>query len=45
MKRYIQGPMAEHPELLGLATEIVSAHVGNNAIAADPLPRLIQVGL
>ena len=34
--------MAEHPELLGLATEIVSAHVRNNAIAADELPRLIQ---
>ena len=34
--------MAEHPELLGLATEIVSAHVRNNAIAADQLPRLIQ---
>ena len=34
--------MAEHPELLGLATEIVSAHVSNNAIAADELPGLIQ---
>jgi predicted transcriptional regulator len=34
--------MAERPELLGLATEIVSAHVSNNAIAADQLPVLIQ---
>ncbi|MGC1412685.1 MAG: MucR family transcriptional regulator [Acetobacteraceae bacterium] len=34
--------MAERPELLGLATEIVSAHVSHNAIAADQLPRLIQ---
>ena len=34
--------MAEHPELLGLVTEIVSAHVRNNAVAADQLPRLIQ---
>jgi predicted transcriptional regulator len=35
-------PMAERPELLGLATEIVSAHVRNNAIAAEQLPGLIQ---
>ena len=34
--------MAERPELLGLATEIVSAHVSNNAVAADQLPGLIQ---
>ena len=34
--------MAERPELLGLATEIVSAHVRNNVIAADQLPGLIQ---
>jgi predicted transcriptional regulator len=34
--------MAERPELPGLATEIVSAHVRNNAIAADQLPGLIQ---
>ena len=34
--------MAEHPELLGLATEIVSAHVSHNAIATDQLPGLIQ---
>ena len=34
--------MAEHPELLGLATEIVSAHVMHNAVAADQLPGLIQ---
>ena len=37
--------MAERPELLGLATEIVSAHVRNNAIAADQLPGLIQTGV
>ena len=37
--------MAEHPELLGLATDIVSAHVSNNAIAADLLPGLISAGL
>jgi ROS/MUCR transcriptional regulator protein len=35
-------PMAEHPELPGLATEIVSAHVRNNAIAAEQLPGLIR---
>src|SRR5580704_2524274 len=34
--------MAARPELLGLASEIVSAHVRNNAIAADQLPGLIQ---
>ena len=34
--------MAERPELPGLATEIVSAHVSNNAIAVDQLPGLIQ---
>jgi predicted transcriptional regulator len=34
--------MAERPELLGLATNIVSAHVSHNAIAADQLPGLIQ---
>ena len=34
--------MAERPELLGLASEIVSAHVRNNAIAEDQLPGLIQ---
>ena len=34
--------MAERPELLGLATEIVSAHVSNNPIASDQLPGLIQ---
>ena len=32
--------MAERPELLGLATEIVSAHVSHNAIAADQLQGL-----
>jgi predicted transcriptional regulator len=34
--------MAERPELLGLATEIVSAHVRKNAIAAEQLPGLIR---
>ena len=34
--------MAERPELLGLASEIVSAHVRNNAVAAEQLPGLIQ---
>ena len=34
--------MAERPELLGLATEIVSAHVSHNPVAADQLPGLIQ---
>ena len=34
--------MAEHELLLGLATEIVSAHVRNNAAQADQLPGLIQ---
>jgi predicted transcriptional regulator len=34
--------MAERPELLGLATEIVSAHIRNSAIEADQLPGLIQ---
>jgi len=34
--------MAERPELLGLAAEIVSAHVSRNAVEADQLSRLIQ---
>ena len=37
--------MSENPnanELLELTTEIVSAHVGNNAIALGDLPQLIQ---
>ncbi len=37
--------MSEKPnanELLELTTEIVSAHVGNNAIALGDLPQLIQ---
>ena len=34
--------MAQRAELLGLATEIVSAHVRNNTIAANQLPGLIQ---
>jgi hypothetical protein len=37
----LEEPMAECPELLGLATEIISGHVSNNAIAADQLPGLI----
>ena len=35
-------PMAEREELLQLAADIVSAHVRNNALPADQLPRLIQ---
>jgi predicted transcriptional regulator len=34
--------MADHNQLLGLATEIVSAHVSNNRVATDQLPKLIQ---
>ena len=34
--------MAERPQLLALATEIVSAHVSHNAVAVDQLPGLIQ---
>ena len=34
--------MAERPELLGLATDIVSAHIANNAVRTDQLPGLIQ---
>ena len=34
--------MTEHEVILGLAAEIVSAHVSNNAVAADQLPGLIQ---
>jgi predicted transcriptional regulator len=34
--------MAERELLLGLAAEIVSAHVSNNAVPADQLPALIQ---
>jgi predicted transcriptional regulator len=34
--------MAEREQLLGLATEIVSAHVSHNAVAVDQLPSLIQ---
>ncbi len=29
-------------EVLGLTAQIVSAHVGHNAVAADALPGLIQ---
>ena len=34
--------MAERPQLLAMATEIVSAHVSHNAVAVDRLPGLIQ---
>jgi predicted transcriptional regulator len=34
--------MAERELLLGLAAEIVSAHVSNNAVQMDQLPALIQ---
>ena len=34
--------MAEHPELLGLAAQIVSAHVSHNAVPSDELPGLIR---
>ena len=34
--------MAERPQLLAMATEIVSAHVSRNAVAVDQLPGLIQ---
>jgi predicted transcriptional regulator len=34
--------MAERELLLGLATEIISAHVSNNVVAPDELPSLIQ---
>ncbi len=34
--------MAERDKMLGLAAQIVSAHVSNNALAADQLPTLIQ---
>ena len=34
--------MAEREVVLGLAAEIVSAHVSNNAVLTDQLPALIQ---
>jgi predicted transcriptional regulator len=34
--------MADHEQLLTLASDIVSAHVSNNTILADQLPALIQ---
>ena len=34
--------MADHEQLLTLASEIVSAHVSNNAVPPDQLPSLIQ---
>ena len=30
------------PDVLGLTAKIVSAHIGNNTVAADALPALIQ---
>jgi len=35
-------PMAERQELLGLTSDIVSAHLSNNAVAVERLPALIQ---
>ena len=34
--------MAEREELLQLAVDIISAHVSNNSLPADQLPKLIQ---
>ncbi len=34
--------MAEHLELLGLAAQIVSAHVNHNSVSPDQLPGLIR---
>ena len=34
--------MAEREVVLGLAAEIVSAHVSNNVVQTDKLPKLIQ---
>ena len=34
--------MAEREVVLGLAAEIVSVHVSNNAVPVDQLPGLIQ---
>ena len=34
--------LADSVDVLGLTAQIVSAHVSNNAIAADALPSLIQ---
>ena len=34
--------MADREQLMTFATEIVSAHISNNAIASDQLPTLIQ---
>ena len=35
-------PMTEREVVLGLAAEIISAHVSNNAVQTDQLPKLIQ---
>ena len=34
--------MAERYQVMGLAAEIVSAHVSNNAVEPDELPALIE---
>ena len=34
--------MADHELLLGLAADIISAHVSNHTVPADRLPTLIQ---
>jgi predicted transcriptional regulator len=34
--------MAERHEMLGLAAQIVSAHIANNTVASDQLPTLIR---
>ena len=34
--------MTEREVVLGLAAEIISAHVSNNAVQTDQLPKLIQ---
>jgi predicted transcriptional regulator len=41
-EKHREEPMAERQKLLGLMTEIVSAHASNNAVAPDQLPTLIQ---
>src|SRR4051812_40111625 len=38
----MEGSMAERRVLLALAADIVSAHVGYNAVAADQLPGLVE---
>jgi predicted transcriptional regulator len=38
----LEDAMAEHSEVLGLAAQIVSAHVSYNAVPSDQLPGLIR---